>query len=69
MFSMFTKLGEKRLRKLLVSPCADPHKLNKSYDLLETFIKNSDISSLLQVTLTKLANVEDSYTQLLYVMR
>jgi DNA mismatch repair ATPase MutS len=62
MFSFFTKLGEKRLRKLLVSPYADPKKLNKSYNLLETFIKNSDISSLLQGTLSKLATVEDSYT-------
>jgi DNA mismatch repair ATPase MutS len=62
MFSLYTKLGEKRLRKLLVSPYADPSKLRESYDLLETFVKNSDISSLLQVTLTKLATVEDSYT-------
>ena len=62
MFSLYTKLGEKRLRKLLVSPYADQNKLRESYELIETFIKNSDISSLLQVTLTKLATVEDSYT-------
>lgn len=78
-FQFHTRLGgkflsflfslEKRLRKLFVSPIADPAKLNHYYDILDIIFNNRNIQSILTIKLKKLATIEDSHTQLIYVMK
>ena len=57
------------MRKLIVSPYADPKKLEKQYDILEILLANKDLVTELKQSLHNLSQIEYSYTQIIFVMR
>eukprot|EP00347_Sterkiella_histriomuscorum_P019080 403343032 len=72
LFKTINPLGQKLLRRMIVSPSANPSKLNYYYEILETLLNShskTNLCILLQNYIKQMNQIESSHTQIVYVMR